>query len=151
MTALLVASLATNVQELVDCFISVRSRPGNSFRPLEHSTDHLSLSPEGVPGALRRIRQSWPPNKRLPNHFEKYGFTCALQVLPVMRQGQCEASNTRSQAERMNRTFLRRAYPTMKRSNPETPILIRECTGIQPKMWARYGIFWRENLPAQGR
>ncbi|KAF7845639.1 hypothetical protein BT93_L1485 [Corymbia citriodora subsp. variegata] len=31
-----------------------------------------------------------------------------------------------------------RAYPTMKYHNPNTPILIREATGVEPKLWARY-------------
>jgi hypothetical protein len=26
----------------------------------------------------------------------------------------------------------------MKKHNPETPILIREATGVAPKVWARY-------------
>ena len=28
----------------------------------------------------------------------------------------------------------------MKKNNPNIPILIREATGIEPKVWARYGI-----------
>lgn len=27
---------------------------------------------------------------------------------------------------------------TLKRSNPEFPILIRECSGVQAQLWARY-------------
>ena len=27
----------------------------------------------------------------------------------------------------------------MKKNNPTIPILIREATGIEPKVWARYG------------
>lgn len=38
------------------------------------------------------------------------------------------------------RSFLVRAYPTMKKHNPSTPILIREAQGIEPKVWARYGM-----------
>ena len=37
------------------------------------------------------------------------------------------------------RTFLTRAYPTMKKNNPFTPILIREASGTLPKVYARYG------------
>lgn len=37
------------------------------------------------------------------------------------------------------RSFLTRAYPTMKRNNAYTPILIREALGVEPKVWARYG------------
>ena len=38
-----------------------------------------------------------------------------------------------------SRSFLLRAYPTMKHHNPHTPIMIREALGIEPKMWTRYG------------
>lgn len=27
----------------------------------------------------------------------------------------------------------------LKKANPELPILIRECSDVQPKLWARYG------------
>lgn len=37
------------------------------------------------------------------------------------------------------RTFLNRAYPTMKKNNPQIPILIREASGTVPKVYARYG------------
>lgn len=38
-----------------------------------------------------------------------------------------------------DRSFLKRAYPIMKKNNPNIPILIREATGVEPKVWARYG------------
>ena len=28
---------------------------------------------------------------------------------------------------------------TLKKSNPEFPILVRECSGVQARVWARYG------------
>jgi NADH dehydrogenase (ubiquinone) 1 alpha subcomplex subunit 2 len=37
------------------------------------------------------------------------------------------------------RSFLNRAYPTMKKNNPYVPILIREASGTQPTVFARYG------------
>ena len=36
------------------------------------------------------------------------------------------------------RNFLQRSYPTMKKHNPHTPILIREASGIEPTLYARY-------------
>lgn len=27
----------------------------------------------------------------------------------------------------------------LKKANPDLPILIRECSEVQPKLWARYG------------
>lgn len=38
----------------------------------------------------------------------------------------------------MYRTFLTRAYPTMKKNNPSIPIMLREATGTLPKVYARY-------------
>jgi hypothetical protein len=36
------------------------------------------------------------------------------------------------------RSFLTRAYPTMKHHNPYIPIMIREAMGIEPRVYARY-------------
>ncbi|CAH0557505.1 unnamed protein product [Brassicogethes aeneus] len=35
------------------------------------------------------------------------------------------------------REFIEQHYVELKKSNPKFPILIRECSGIQPKLWAR--------------
>lgn len=37
------------------------------------------------------------------------------------------------------REFINKHYVTLKQANPKTPILIRECSGVQPRLWARYG------------
>jgi hypothetical protein len=42
-------------------------------------------------------------------------------------------------ADAENRSFLARAYPTMKKNNPHTPIMLREAAGTQPRVYARYG------------
>jgi NADH dehydrogenase (ubiquinone) 1 alpha subcomplex subunit 2 len=39
----------------------------------------------------------------------------------------------------VNRNFLNRSYPTMKKHNPYTPIMIREASGIEPRVYARFG------------
>lgn len=44
------------------------------------------------------------------------------------------------------RNFLLRAYPTMKKHNPHTPILIREAQNVEPKVYARYGASQRPRL-----
>jgi NADH dehydrogenase (ubiquinone) 1 alpha subcomplex subunit 2 len=41
------------------------------------------------------------------------------------------------------RSFLTRAYPTMKKNNPHTPIMLREALGFEPRVFARYGMFDR--------
>lgn len=47
------------------------------------------------------------------------------------------------------RNFLLRAYPTMKKNNPHTPIMIREALDVEPKVYARYGMslwLWQRRL-----
>jgi hypothetical protein len=39
------------------------------------------------------------------------------------------------------RSFIQRSYPTMKKHNPHTPIMIREASGTEPKVYARFGAF----------
>ncbi|CAF4896631.1 unnamed protein product [Pieris macdunnoughi] len=36
------------------------------------------------------------------------------------------------------REFISKNYVNIKKENPTFPILIRECNGIQPRIWARY-------------
>ncbi|XP_026764647.1 NADH dehydrogenase [ubiquinone] 1 alpha subcomplex subunit 2 [Galleria mellonella] len=36
------------------------------------------------------------------------------------------------------REFIQQNYVNIKKENPNFPILIRECNGIQPRIWARY-------------
>ncbi|XP_075152262.1 NADH dehydrogenase (ubiquinone) B8 subunit [Haematobia irritans] len=42
------------------------------------------------------------------------------------------------EASKGAREFVERFYPALKKSNPELPILVRECEGVQPRLWARY-------------
>jgi len=37
------------------------------------------------------------------------------------------------------RNFLMRSYPTLKKHNPHTPIMIREASGTAPTLYARFG------------
>ena len=39
------------------------------------------------------------------------------------------------------RAFIENDYVTLKKQNTNFPILIRECSGINPKIWARYVMF----------
>lgn len=36
------------------------------------------------------------------------------------------------------REFISQNYINLKSGNPELPILIRECSNIEPKLWIRY-------------
>ncbi|XP_068187900.1 NADH dehydrogenase [ubiquinone] 1 alpha subcomplex subunit 2 [Antennarius striatus] len=43
-----------------------------------------------------------------------------------------------SAASKGTRDFVEQHYVNMKKSNPDFPILIRECSGVQARVWARY-------------
>jgi NADH dehydrogenase (ubiquinone) 1 alpha subcomplex subunit 2 len=36
------------------------------------------------------------------------------------------------------RDFISKHYVPLKEQNPSFPLLVRECSGIQPRLWARY-------------
>ncbi|EFA04600.1 NADH dehydrogenase [ubiquinone] 1 alpha subcomplex subunit 2 [Tribolium castaneum] len=36
------------------------------------------------------------------------------------------------------RDFIEQHYVAIKSNNPKLPILIRECSGVEPKLWARH-------------
>lgn len=36
------------------------------------------------------------------------------------------------------RQFISKYYLGIKENNPDLPILIRECTGVEPKIWFRF-------------
>ncbi|KAF1348772.1 thioredoxin-like protein [Delphinella strobiligena] len=61
----------------------------------------------------------------------KYAFAKALKEV---RFHHCQTGEGSAAV----RSFLTRAYPTMKKNNPYTPIMIREALGIEPKVYARY-------------
>ncbi|KFZ12176.1 hypothetical protein V502_07225 [Pseudogymnoascus sp. VKM F-4520 (FW-2644)] len=61
----------------------------------------------------------------------KYAFTKGLKEVRFLLCQTGETSNA-------TRSFLARAYPTMKKNNPSTPIMIREAAGTQPQVFARY-------------
>ncbi|KAF2479662.1 NADH:ubiquinone oxidoreductase 10.5kD subunit [Neohortaea acidophila] len=61
----------------------------------------------------------------------KYAFTKGLKELRFLHCQTSEHSNA-------IRSFLTRAYPTMKKNNPYIPIMIREASGVEPRVYARY-------------
>ncbi|XP_077212363.1 NADH dehydrogenase [ubiquinone] 1 alpha subcomplex subunit 2-like [Tasmannia lanceolata] len=43
-----------------------------------------------------------------------------------------------SPASAPTREYVHRNYKELKTMNPTFPILIRECSGVEPQLWARY-------------
>ncbi|XP_060110071.1 NADH dehydrogenase [ubiquinone] 1 alpha subcomplex subunit 2 [Heteronotia binoei] len=44
----------------------------------------------------------------------------------------------RSPSSQGVRDFIEKQYVPLKQANPDFPILIRECSDVQPMLWARY-------------
>ncbi|KAK2634698.1 hypothetical protein Ddye_029490 [Dipteronia dyeriana] len=48
------------------------------------------------------------------------------------------------------RAFIEKNYKTLKTSNPKLPILIRESSGIEPQLWARYDMGVEKGVRLEG-
>ncbi|CAK9881642.1 unnamed protein product [Sphagnum jensenii] len=48
------------------------------------------------------------------------------------------------------REFITRNYVDLKALNPTLPLLIRECSGVQPCLWARYDYGVERSVPLDG-
>ncbi|KEY68807.1 hypothetical protein S7711_00675 [Stachybotrys chartarum IBT 7711] len=73
----------------------------------------------------------------------KYAFSKGLREVRFLF---CQTSEHSTAV----RTFLNRAYPTMKKNNPQIPILIREASGTAPKVYARYELGVEKSQPLDG-
>ncbi|XP_072170963.1 NADH dehydrogenase [ubiquinone] 1 alpha subcomplex subunit 2-like [Diadema setosum] len=69
--------------------------------------------------------------RRLPQHLKE------------LRIHLCQ----RSQASEGVREWVKTNYVDLKKANPRFPVLIRECSGVQPVVYARYE-FGRESSTA---
>ncbi|XP_054610526.1 NADH dehydrogenase [ubiquinone] 1 alpha subcomplex subunit 2 [Dunckerocampus dactyliophorus] len=43
-----------------------------------------------------------------------------------------------SASSKGTRDFVGQHYVDLKRANPDFPILVRECSGVEARLWARY-------------
>ncbi|PHH87731.1 hypothetical protein CDD83_8474 [Cordyceps sp. RAO-2017] len=73
----------------------------------------------------------------------RYAFTRSLKELRFLF---CQTSEHSAAV----RSFLARAYPTMKKNNPDTPILLREAAGSPPRIFARYEFGNEKQQPLDG-
>ena len=49
------------------------------------------------------------------------------------------------------REFVSKHYVPLKTANPKFPILIRECSGITPRVWARYSYGQEQSQDLDGK
>lgn len=55
-----------------------------------------------------------------------------------------------SEASKGVRSFVENNYVAFKQANATTPILVRECSNVQPKLWARYERGEEKHIPLTG-
>ncbi|RYR40040.1 hypothetical protein Ahy_A09g045706 [Arachis hypogaea] len=48
------------------------------------------------------------------------------------------------------RTFVEKNYKELKTLNPKLPILIRECSGAEPQLWARFDFGVEKGIKLEG-
>ncbi|XP_065356631.1 NADH dehydrogenase [ubiquinone] 1 alpha subcomplex subunit 2 [Calliphora vicina] len=70
-------------------------------------------------------------------------FTKMSPKLKELRIHLCQTG----EASKGAREYVERFYPNLKKDNPELPILVRECSGVQPRLWARYGLGKETSVP----
>ncbi|KAI4383642.1 hypothetical protein MLD38_009454 [Melastoma candidum] len=58
----------------------------------------------------------------------------------------CQSSPESSPA----RSFVEKNYKELKSLNPKLPILIRECRGTEPQLWARYDFGIEKGIRLEG-
>jgi len=61
----------------------------------------------------------------------------AVKILPHVKEIRIHLCQ-KSEASKGIREFIEKNYIALKQTNPKTPILIRECSGILPKIYARH-------------
>merc|ERR1712226_101878 len=90
----------------------------------------------GLPS--RSLRST--PSRSTANFFDFHRFEAmaapklAGTALRELRIHLCQ----KSAASAGVREFVQKSYDPLKTANPKLPIMIRECSGIQPKLWARF-------------
>ncbi|ODV89544.1 hypothetical protein CANCADRAFT_27124 [Tortispora caseinolytica NRRL Y-17796] len=49
------------------------------------------------------------------------------------------------------RSFVLRSYPTLRKHNPSVPILVREAQGVEPIVYARFGLGKESSVSVSGK
>ena len=69
----------------------------------------------------------------------------AIKLVPGLKELRIHLCQ-KSAASQGVRQFVEKCYVPLKSANPNFPIMVRECSGIQPKLWARYGYGREESV-----
>ncbi|XP_065075221.1 NADH dehydrogenase [ubiquinone] 1 alpha subcomplex subunit 2 [Ochlerotatus camptorhynchus] len=61
----------------------------------------------------------------------------AARLNPAVKELRLHLCQTSEESKGV-RDFVSTQYAQLKRENPKLPILVRECSGVQPRLWVRY-------------
>ncbi|EAT45746.1 AAEL003011-PA [Aedes aegypti] len=61
----------------------------------------------------------------------------AARLNPAVKELRLHLCQTGEESKGV-RDFVSSGYAQLKRENPKLPILVRECSGVQPRLWVRY-------------
>ncbi|CAK9797705.1 NADH dehydrogenase [ubiquinone] 1 alpha subcomplex subunit 2 [Anthophora plagiata] len=72
----------------------------------------------------------------------------AIKVGPHLKELRILLCQT-SKSSQGVRDFIKQQYVPLKTNNPKLPILIRECSSIEPALYARYEYGVEQRVPLQ--
>merc|ERR1712150_132291 len=87
-------------------------------------------------------------NKRprfVPDAFIMAAAKQAIKFSPALKEIRLHLCQ-KSAASAGVRSFMEKHYVPLKLANPKFPFLVRECSGITPKLWARFGYGREESV-----
>lgn len=73
----------------------------------------------------------------------------ALRFAPAVKELRLHLCQKSATSEGV-RQFIEKFYVNLKTQNPQTPILIRECSNISPALWTRYEYGIEKQIPLTG-
>lgn len=73
----------------------------------------------------------------------------ALRFAPAVKELRLHLCQKSATSEGV-RKFIEQFYVNLKKQNPTTPILIRECSNINPTLWTRYEYGIEKQTPLTG-
>ncbi|CAI8590234.1 unnamed protein product [Vicia faba] len=103
----------------------------------------LPVPPEDLPSSHFRLHR---PN-RIASCWKEMAWRGNLSKnIKELRLLMCQSSPASASA----RAFVEKNYKELKTLNPKLPILIRECSGVEPQLWARYDLGVERGIKLEG-
>lgn len=123
--------------------------PEGLGRGLSTSRDGGGCGQSRDPGQTGPTRDSYPPlsalarqpGRQVRHHVvRRAGFgATGSRLRPPGCLGRPAPTLYAGRSLWPRRDFIEKRYVELKKANPDLPILIRECSDVHPKLWARYG------------